>query len=487
MNIKEGNMTSSRGPAVNCTKSSSKPCMTPKAPAKLTVLNFSEGEAKNNDQESLFQLNNADSAYMEQNEILQQGKKKEMNSILTTASKKLSIKNINNGKFSTSNRKVTGESDLLQKGNITTNAENDLVIYESFEERSTYRQHPGEHILEDSPKLPFRTPILESIESLMLKESQQDLSQVKNSELEFKCEIHEEQLMPGNVDDMDDILAGTARESMNPLKNQSISQMQLIKNLTETPKILESGENTPKTGNPFPIVKNQNEEEQKEKTKEIEEIRRKALEKQQLFIKNSAAITIQKHFKRHKIQKNWKTIKENLLERESKKPNLPTTLKLKQKLAAAKIKRAYKKYRERKKEQEVIYQKYVNHCALFIQTQYRGYIIRRKYRPIIKQKIKFTHLRKALLKGWKIRNILKCKKMKNLAQGIKNILSSIGSLGKGKASNAEQLKQLRKKKVEDFIRLSKLLYLTGQWVQSQAKGKIKQVSWETVCHINVIY
>lgn len=147
----------------------------------------------------------------------------------------------------------------------------------------------------------------------------------------------------------------------------------------------------------------------------------------------------------------------------------------KKKIAAKKIQKVYRAFHIKKlKESEELLQKYTSHCAILIQKHYRGFNMRKKYREIIKKRIKFVELRKALLIGWKTRCIFKCKKIGNLHIDISEILQKIKIEKNKKTLNA--LKEQRKKKISDFITVFQILYRMGHWTKTYTRPVKKQDS-----------
>ena len=138
------------------------------------------------------------------------------------------------------------------------------------------------------------------------------------------------------------------------------------------------------------------------------------------------------------------------------------------------------KIQERIYKSQLIFEKYRNHCATLIEKHVRGYLVRKEMSEDIERTSRYVHLRRALVKGWKIRKIISCKKIKTLIQQLKDMNNMCNQLlqetGKTNltfySSDAysinmySQLKMQRPRKVEEFVRMINILYLTGQWVYS---------------------
>lgn len=59
------------------------------------------------------------------------------------------------------------------------------------------------------------------------------------------------------------------------------------------------------------------------------------------------------------------------------------------------------------KKSNDIHLQFINHCALIIQTHWRGYIQRKRYRKFLPIYRRFRELVFAFYEGWKIRKIMK--------------------------------------------------------------------------------
>jgi hypothetical protein len=57
-------------------------------------------------------------------------------------------------------------------------------------------------------------------------------------------------------------------------------------------------------------------------------------------------------------------------------------------------------------------------CAEKIQTVFKGYMTRKRYRIASKRVNKFVGMLGALVKGWKVRNIMRCFKIKEEVKSI---------------------------------------------------------------------
>ncbi len=134
---------------------------------------------------------------------------------------------------------------------------------------------------------------------------------------------------------------------------------------------------------------------------------------------------------------------------------------LKQRIYANRIQRRYRRWIERKhRESEELLNKYTALCAVMIQKLYRGHKARKTYGPVVKRRLGLSRLRKALLIGWKIRRIQKCRKIVALKEVI------LGLTRDQCQKPSELTKTQRHKRVEDLIRMFQILYVTGQWIQS---------------------
>lgn len=145
------------------------------------------------------------------------------------------------------------------------------------------------------------------------------------------------------------------------------------------------------------------------------------------------------------------------------------------------IKRTMKKLKEYKNvDKQLLLSKYINHCATFIQKHFKGCKIRKNYKTLLVKRKKFTQLRKGLLKGWKIRCIMKCKKVASLKKVILDITVSMKSLMKLSDESSQTLlnalKIERPQKIKDFIRIINILYGTGNWINSFPRGKKEAIA-----------
>ncbi|CAG9332612.1 unnamed protein product [Blepharisma stoltei] len=132
-----------------------------------------------------------------------------------------------------------------------------------------------------------------------------------------------------------------------------------------------------------------------------------------------------------------------------------------------KILRALKKWNSKiKAEKEKLRQSFVNYSAIFIQRNWKGYKIRAKFGEILRKRKSSINKIKSLVLGWKTREILKLKMIKNHKTGIHDALALQKDLLSSKENNlllsqiSNQLPTLRHRFMQDF----KSLFWTGEWV-----------------------
>eukprot|EP01022_Parablepharisma_sp_SALTPOND_P023853 TRINITY_DN521_c0_g1_i1.p1 TRINITY_DN521_c0_g1~~TRINITY_DN521_c0_g1_i1.p1 ORF type:complete len:874 (+),score=70.88 TRINITY_DN521_c0_g1_i1:3561-6182(+) len=173
-------------------------------------------------------------------------------------------------------------------------------------------------------------------------------------------------------------------------------------------------------------------------------------------ISQNRAATFIQLFYRHRIA--LKRMREAKLLEENRK------VALRQRVAARKIQSGFKKYVSKKREEnEKLLAKYISHCATLIQKIYRGHYMRKRYVTTVKHRFKLWRLRRALLIGWKVRCILKCRKIEMIKVAILQLEGQV---------------ELRKKKVTDLITMIKILYRTGDWTKSYVRKDLKAVMGE---------
>lgn len=68
-----------------------------------------------------------------------------------------------------------------------------------------------------------------------------------------------------------------------------------------------------------------------------------------------------------------------------------------------------------------MFKDFLSHCATRIQCNWRAYITHKRH----KQAMAVIHKLRALLKGWKVRQICKSARLKQLSQNIRDINQAI--------------------------------------------------------------
>jgi len=118
-----------------------------------------------------------------------------------------------------------------------------------------------------------------------------------------------------------------------------------------------------------------------------------------------------------------------------------------------------------------IWEKYLSHCALFIQKNFRRYGVQKKYGKLLKKSIRLMQLRKALIKAWKIRKIMKLRKISGNIKMIRNLQNSVYSLQNSNDQYSKNMCMIIKSqlsnKIADLQRLIHILYLTGDWTNEK--------------------
>ncbi|CAG9311957.1 unnamed protein product [Blepharisma stoltei] len=154
------------------------------------------------------------------------------------------------------------------------------------------------------------------------------------------------------------------------------------------------------------------------KKAEIEQLRQLALEKERKIEKRKkSAVRIQAWFRGIRGRKRYKILKENWIREERERKLAKICDKIKRKTAALKITRAIREFSQRNIQmKEEIMNKFKQHCAGIIQQAWRSY--KRNKANIIMQKVKKEKL-KGIVKGWKLRRILKTPDIALLIEQIK--------------------------------------------------------------------
>lgn len=62
---------------------------------------------------------------------------------------------------------------------------------------------------------------------------------------------------------------------------------------------------------------------------------------------------------------------------------------------------------------------FINHCAILIQTKFRGYQQRKYYKLFLPVLNRFKELMRAILAGWRVRKVLKLKPIAKKINKIK--------------------------------------------------------------------
>ncbi len=221
------------------------------------------------------------------------------------------------------------------------------------------------------------------------------------------------------------------------------------------------------------LERTRQEAKERQKRHEIEEIKRKAMEKELLIRKNVAATMIQKNFRRFDAQLRWKATKAVILEERKKDAERAKKLqRLRETVSARKIRRAMAGWKERKRaENEDLLRKYMAHCATLIQKHCRGYRARCCYGPQIRAGLVLTKRRRALIQGWRTRKVFKCEKLAETRQSVIELTAQLRALENSKdPASAPELKKLkfqRKKAVEEFGRSFGRLCQSGRWLESR--------------------
>ena len=115
------------------------------------------------------------------------------------------------------------------------------------------------------------------------------------------------------------------------------------------------------------------------------------------------------------------------------------------------------------------------HCAVSIQKVFRGYLVRRVYRPLINKKMKQRERLTGLLLGWKTRRILKHRKMRNLILQLKEMLGLTNdkSAPSDLAYNINmQIPMVKRKLLGEFSRF----FATGKWTEQFLSAPRRSVS-----------
>ena len=116
---------------------------------------------------------------------------------------------------------------------------------------------------------------------------------------------------------------------------------------------------------------------------------------------------------------------------------------------------------------EVIIRKYLNHCATFIQKHFKRYRMVKKHKDKIKVAMRRKELRRATLKGWKTRKILKSFKVQARKHNVQTLIDLLKTMkNKKETMNLVAIKKERHKAVEELIRIIKILYITGDWTKN---------------------
>ncbi len=212
------------------------------------------------------------------------------------------------------------------------------------------------------------------------------------------------------------------------------------------------------------------------RAQEVEAIKRKAKEKETLMARTKAAVRIQTAFRRCFARRRRYLQMKPAMARSPEEPaQAPQTA------PAKKIDEFVEKYGPKKasspEEQELL-RKYITHCAGLIQKHFRGYKTRRGQVPRLQEWHRMAELRRAVLRGWKMRCILRCKKVVTIRSMTLDIVKSITSLQRESDQSSKNLlvtlKSQRPKKVEDLIRMINILYTTGQWTQTYPRKPRRQ-------------
>ncbi|CDW78921.1 UNKNOWN [Stylonychia lemnae] len=123
-----------------------------------------------------------------------------------------------------------------------------------------------------------------------------------------------------------------------------------------------------------------------------------------------------------------------------------------------------------------LFQKYLEHCVLFIQKVWKGYYTRRYFIQNLLMKYKRRRVMNAVVQGWKIRRILTgCREVIAIKRDLVEIKQMFGQTKGPKDPKNIQIMQQRKKKIEELCRVVPNLYKKGRWIFSlQKKLKVAQ-------------
>ena len=200
-----------------------------------------------------------------------------------------------------------------------------------------------------------------------------------------------------------------------------------------------------------------------------------AKQKEMMILKRKASATkIQSHFRGYRQRKKFKVVWENHLRKLRLEHLRQIAKRIKELFAPYIILRALQKWVQiRRKEKLRVMNLFRQYSALFIQKVWKGYSIRKKYKSILDNKRIARSKIRALVRGWKIRKIIKRGEILALKQELKDLVGFEVELREQNISKFQYLQVQNQIPLlkEKIIKEIDYLYISAEYLHSYSPKK----------------